>query len=146
MADEHELRATSDHTFAIIDRIAQIERDKREVLIGTSEFVELAGEVERLTRLLFRWAGFQRQLAAEASAAAARGEAPNRPIDMIEPRALDRVLALWREEQIRLELAKPGSPEAQAAAEEIERLREEYHGTMEAKLVEDAREEGRFPV
>ena len=137
MADEHELRATSDHTFAIIDRIAQIERDKREVVIGSPHFVDLASEVEQLARLLFRWASFQMQLATESSAAASRGDVPNQAIDTIKPRALDRVLALWREAQIRLELAKPGSPEAQAAATDIERLREEYHATTEAKLAED---------
>ena len=138
MADGHELRATSDHMFAIIDRLAHVEREKREVAIGSDAFVELAAEVEQLSRLVFRWSGFQMELARESSAAAARGDAPNRPIAMIEPRALDRVLALWREAQIRMELAKPGSPEARAATNDIERLREEYHETTDTLLAEDA--------
>ena len=134
MADQHEIRATSDHTFAILERLRTVEHDKREVALGSPEFVEMAREVERLSRLLFRWAGLQMQLATESSAAVSRGDIPADPLVAIQPRALDRVLALWREAQMRLELAKPGSAEAAAAADDIERLREEYHGTMEAKL------------
>ena len=137
MTDEHELRATSDHTFAILDRLGTIEKDKREVSIGSPEFVEMAAEVERLARILFRWSGLQMQLAKESSAAARRGEVLDQTIEMMAPRALDKVLALWREAQIRLELAKPGSPEAEAAANDIERLREEYHDTTETKLGEN---------
>ncbi|HET7473400.1 MAG TPA: hypothetical protein VFJ71_09765 [Candidatus Limnocylindrales bacterium] len=137
MADEHEIRATSDHTIAIIERLGQIEHDKRGVALGSPEFISMAAEVERLSRLLFRWSGFQMQLATESASAVSRGDIPAEPLAAVQPRPLDRVLALWREAQIRLELAKPGSPEADAAATDIERLREEYHATTEAKLSED---------
>jgi hypothetical protein len=46
---------------------------------------------------------------------------------------MDVVLAAWREPQLRLEIATPGSSEAAAAAEAVERLREEYQATFDAK-------------
>ena len=141
MTDEHEIRATSDHTIAILERLGQIERDKREVALGSQEFVAMAAEVERLSRLLFRWSGFQMQLASESVTAVSRGDLTAAPIADVQPRPLDRVLARWREAQIRFELARPGSPEAESAANEIERLREEYHATTERKLAEDDRED-----
>jgi hypothetical protein len=136
MTDEHEIRATSDRTIAILERLGRIEHEKREVALGSPEFVAMAGEVERLSRVLFRWSGIQMQMATESAAAVSRGDLPAGPIAAIRPRRLDRVLALWREAQIRLEVAKPGSAEAEAAANDIERLREEYHATTEAKLAE----------
>ena len=52
----------------------------------------------------------------------------------VEPRPLDRVLAHWREAQLRLEIAKPGSPEAEEAVRDIERLRDEYQAGHEAHV------------
>lgn len=57
----------------------------------------------------------------------------------VEPRPLDRILANWREAQLRFELATPGSPEAEAATADIERLREEYQATHEVRMTSDAR-------
>jgi hypothetical protein len=57
-----------------------------------------------------------------------RGEQSSAPLSEVIPRPLDRILAVWREAQLRFEIARPGSPEAAAAADEVERLREEYHG------------------
>lgn len=73
-----------------------------------------------------------------AHSAAARIEAgelgPNVRLVDVEPRPLDRVLAHWREAQLRLEIAVPGSPEAEAAARDIERLREEYQAGHESRV------------
>jgi hypothetical protein len=44
---------------------------------------------------------------------------------------MDRILANWREAQLRFELAQPGSPEAEVATSDIERLREEYQAAHE---------------
>jgi hypothetical protein len=52
----------------------------------------------------------------------------------VEPRRLDRILANWREAQFRLEIAALGSPEAEAATREIERLREEYQAIHGVKM------------
>ena len=137
MADQRELRATSDQTFALIERVRTIEGEKTLVEIGSPEFVDLAQEVEQLCRVLFRWSQFQVQLADEARMAKQRGDIPPLTLRSIEPRPLDRILAEWREAQIRLEIARPGTPEAEQCADDIERLREEYHATTDAKLAED---------
>ena len=50
----------------------------------------------------------------------------------IEPQPMDHLLARWREAQIRLEIAKPGSLEATRAVSDIERPREEYQMAHEA--------------
>jgi len=46
---------------------------------------------------------------------------------------MDRILAQWREAQLRLEIAKPGSDEALLGAEAMDRLREEYAGADAAR-------------
>ena len=55
----------------------------------------------------------------------------------VEPRPLDRVLAQWREAQVRLELATPGSPASEAAVQDIERLREEYQAGHRSRMEVD---------
>jgi len=137
MPDQHEIRATSDHMVRMLDQLRDVEMRKRETPIGTPEFVGLAEEAEHLSRMVFRWSGLQMQLASQSQAAVRGGTLDPEPITAIEPRPLDRVLALWREAQIRLETARPGSEEAEAAANDIERLREEFHATTEAKLIAD---------
>ena len=137
MPDQQEIRATSDHMMLMLDQLRDVETRKRETPIGTPEFVGLAEESEHLSRMVFRWSGLQMQLASQSQAAVRGGTLESEPIVTIEPRPLDRVLALWREAQFRLEIAMPGSAEAEAAANEIERLREEFHATTDAKLAAD---------
>ena|SRR5215212_1787987 len=134
MTDEGEIRASSDSMLAMLDRLKALEVDKRQYPLGSAEFVERAEEVERLSRLVFRWSGIQQQMADQSVRRVETGALPAEPLAEVEPRPLDRILATWREAQLRFELAKPGSPEAQDAADEIERLREEYHATAEAKM------------
>jgi len=127
MSDRGDLRATADQMLEIIDELRAMEIKKRAAPIGSPEFVELARAALDHGRLAFRWTDLQLRLAEEAAAHVARGEAPHDlRIDDVTPRPLDQILALWREAQIRLEIAEPGSHEASAAAAEIERLREEY--------------------
>jgi hypothetical protein len=125
--DEHELRADSDRMFQMLRRLRETEEQKRLVGMGTPEFVELAAEVERLSRLIFRWSGIQMQSAHAMAAAVERGDIAGEPLEAVKPRPLDEVLAAWREAQVRFELARPGSEEARVAADEIERIREEFH-------------------
>jgi hypothetical protein len=127
MPDRGEFRATTDQMLEILDELRTIEESKQAATLGTSEFVDLAKRAADHGRLAFRWTQLQLQMAEAAAARMARGEqAPDIRLINVKPRPLDRVLALWREAQIRLEIAVPGSPEAQAAADDIERLREEY--------------------
>lgn len=121
-----ELAATSDKLYEILGQLRDVEARKRRHQPGSAEFIELAHEAERLSRIVFRWTEFQADIAEDSPAARARGEMSGRPIDELEPRRLDRILADWREAELRLSQAKPDAPEARDASRRIERLREEY--------------------
>lgn len=118
---------------AMLERLQAIELEKRRFPMGSEGFVAQAAEAERLSRIIFRWSGLQQQMADESVAAVERGDMEAVPITAVEPRPLDRILAAWREAQIRLEIARPGSAEAEAATADIERLRDEYHAASDAR-------------
>jgi hypothetical protein len=102
--------------------------------MGSQEFIQAARDAEALSRMAFRWAQMQHQMALEVHGG---GQMPDVRLINVEPRPLDRVLAAWREAQLRLELAAPGSPESEAAVRDIERLREEYQAGHTARLGEN---------
>ncbi len=138
MPRRSEFRATTDQMLDILDDLRAVEVTKRQVEMGSPAFVVAAKRAEELSRLAFRWAQMQLQMALEVQTRVASGELPpNVRLENVEPRPLDRILAHWREAQIRLEIATPASPEAEAAARDIERLREEYHVTHELLMSRD---------
>ena len=93
-----------------------------------------AAIAEAQGRLVFRWTGIQVEIARDAARRRAKGELePDMTINDIQPRPLDRILAACREAQVRLEIAKPGTPEAAAAADRIERLHDEYRAAANAQ-------------
>jgi hypothetical protein len=140
-----ELRAIADQLLEMLDLLRASEERKREEELGSAEFVALAEEAEMQGRLVFRWTGLQLELAREAARRRALGELdPKLRINDIQPRAIDVILAGWREAQLRLEIAKPGSPDAAAAADRIERLRDEYHRAAAAQT-DAAADLGRHP-
>jgi hypothetical protein len=130
-----EFRAFTDQMLEFIDRLRAAEETKRAAEMGSPEFVKAAKDAEELSRMAFRWAQMQVQMALEVQG---QGETTSdvRLIN-VEPRPLDRVLAAWREAQMRLELASPGSPESEAAVRDIERLREEYQAGHRSRLEVD---------
>jgi hypothetical protein len=135
MSNRGEFRATTDQLIAIIDELRAIERKKQSTALGTPEFVDLAAKAADQAKLTFRWCQMQLEMAHEAAARLASGqETPNVHLIKVVPRPIDRILANWREAQFRLEIAHPGSPEALTAADDIERLREEYQVAHEAVL------------
>jgi hypothetical protein len=132
MPNRGEFRATTDQLLEMLDELRGMEQAKRSVALGTPQFVELAARAADQGRLIFRWTQLQLQMAYESAARVERGEqAPNVHLIEVLPRAIDKVLANWREAQLRLEIARPGSPEAMAATDEIERFREEYQAAHE---------------
>jgi hypothetical protein len=133
LQDERSLRAVSDQMISILDRLRAIEVAKRSETIGSDPFVDLAREAEDLSRLVTRWAGLQLQLALESPAAVERGEIEPTAIETVDPRPLDRILAGWREAQMRFELAVPGSAEAARAADEVSELRHEFQRSQNLK-------------
>jgi hypothetical protein len=127
-----ELRATADKMLEMLDRLADIERRKAEIEeVGSAPFVELAAEAEALAQVVFRWSQLQLQQAIAATLVP-REERAVRLAD-IQPRRLDVILADWRQAQVRLDAARPGTPEALRAADDVERLRTEYRAAQRDK-------------
>jgi hypothetical protein len=133
MSDERNLAAVSDQMMSILDRLKAIETAKRSVAIGSESFVKLAHEADDLGRLVSRWSGLQLQLALQSPVAVQKGEISPRPIEAVDVRPLDRILASWREAQMRFEMAMPGSRDAARAADEVDQLRQEFQRTQNLK-------------
>jgi hypothetical protein len=117
---------------AYIDQLQAAEARKRSVEVGSHDFIAAAEEASELSRLMFRWAQMELEMALAVQAGGGAVAADVRLINVV-PRPLDRVLAHWREAQLRLEIATPGSPEADAAVRDIERLRDEYQAGHESQ-------------
>jgi hypothetical protein len=133
MESEGTIRASGDQMMELLDQLRTIEATKHEQPLGSAEFVHLARQADELSRLVFRWAGLQLQMAEATPSAVMRGELPSLPLTQIEARPLDRILAQWREAQMRFELSAPGSPEAAKAADEVSRLRREFQEAQSRK-------------
>jgi hypothetical protein len=144
-ADRGEIRAVADQLIGILERLRDFEERKRAEALGSDEFVALAEQAEVQGRLIFRWTGLQLELARDAASHRALGQLdPDVRLLDVEPRKLDRILAAWREAQFRLEIARPGSPEAEVAADNIERLRDEYRAVA-SSLSDEAAELASYP-
>ena len=137
MSGGREFRALTDQMLVLIDQLRAVEQDKQMAVLGSPAFVELAVEAESLSRLIFRWSGMQLQLAEATVDEVRRGELEPGALLEFEPRALDRILANWREAQLRLEIARPGSPGAATAAADIEQFREEFNAAENIRLARD---------
>ena len=131
MERDAEYRASSDRMLQVLERLREIEEVKRSVPVGTTEFIELAREAEDLGRTVFRWTQLQRQLAELSPQRVAAGQLSGLPLAALAARRIERVLAEWREAEFRFREADPGSPDAERAAADMERLREEYRSTHE---------------
>jgi hypothetical protein len=133
MADQSELRATSDSMLSMLDRVRELESRKRALAPGTEAFAQLAWEVAELARVVLRWSELQLRQANESLS-----EPPTPPVALVDvaPRRLDVVLAEWRQAEMRLSQASPGTEEAEAAARDVSRLRDEYGVLQERKLDE----------
>ena len=109
-----EFRAFTDQMLEYIDQLRAAEERKRSVEVGSPDFLAAAEEASELSRLTFRWAQMELELARKVRS---EGEvvAPDVRLINVQPRALDLILAHWREAQLRFEMATPGSPEADGA-------------------------------
>ncbi len=128
-----DMRASSDRMLELVDQLRQLESEKRRHVVGSPDFVDLAAKAEALSRLIFRWSQMQGAMAEDA---AVRSEPEARLVD-VPPRPIHRLLADWREAELRLVAAAPGSPEAETASNEIERIRTEYHALMNDQRAAD---------
>jgi hypothetical protein len=111
----------------MLDELRAMELEKRSLEVGSQPFVASAIKAADQGRLVFRWTQLQLEMAQDTAARLARGEqAPNVHLVEVIPRPIDCILAKWREARLRLEIARPGSPEASNAVDDIEKFREEY--------------------
>ncbi len=130
-------RATSDELMAALRHLAETETLKRAVPTGSAEFLRLAVVADEAGKMVARWTAAQLEAASQAAQLVQQGQMTGLPIDQVAPRPLARILAQWRESEHRLNAAQPGSLDAQDAARDIERFRQEY---QEASARVSARE------
>ena len=128
MEEEQELRLASDNFLARVERLHALEERKRE--LPATETAELAREVEALTEEILGWA--QRQT--EMAQAVADGNSDAGPISTTPPRALNVVLAEWREAERRLEREQPSTAAWESATADVDRLRDEYARAYHAQV------------
>jgi hypothetical protein len=141
MSLEKELRSTSDSLLRALDRINDLESEKRSLPTGSERFVELAHEIERLALEVLRHTQDQASLADTTEARAAAGGGLGRPVDAIPPapRELSAILSDWRDAERALAAADPATEGAAIAASDVRRLREEYRLAHEQIAAEKAR-------
>jgi len=117
---------------AMLDRLRDLESRKRREIVGTETFAQLAWEVVEVARLVQRWAEIQLRQANEALVDDTASM--DVPLGDVPARRLDVVLAEWRQAEMVLSQALPGSPDAERAADDVARLRREYGILQERKI------------
>ena len=133
METGHALRETSDALLRDLDVLMQIEEEKRTLEPGDARLVDLAGRVEEIAQRVLAGTVRQHQLTQVANAQVEAG-APGAPTTTIDepPRAVQAVLAEWREAERRASAAEPGSADQAEATALVQRLRDEYRRAHEA--------------
>lgn len=130
-----ELRAASDRLLSALDRLYELETEKRQLQAGSRRFVELAEQVETLTHAVLTTTRRQEALAKAAEYTAGAAGPSGTPIDQIRPpgveRRLHEILSDWRAAERRLRDALPGSAEYAQTSAEVDALRYEYRLTHE---------------
>ena len=121
------LRATSDALLNDLDALQALEQEKRAIQPGDPQLVRIAAKIEQLANRVLGTSMEQFQLTERVHHLVQTGspDAPDAPIEDTK-REMREILADWRDAERRAELAQPGSPEALAAAADIDRLRQEY--------------------
>ena len=126
------LRATSDALIHDLERLALLEREKREMKPEDPLLVDLAAEVEQLALRVLGQSVRQRELTENARELieAESADAPDRTI-AATPREIHTILAEWREAERKAMEAGADSAAGRAAKQDIDRLRAEYRDAHE---------------
>src|SRR4051812_4980000 len=97
-----------------LDRLADLETEKRQLPTGSPRFVELAEQVENLAVEILRRTERQRDLAETTGERREAGGGTGRPISEIPetPRELSAILRDWRDAERGLADADPATPAA----------------------------------
>lgn len=130
---EQELRSASDELLQRLDRLRELELEKRRLQPGTPRFVAVADEVEKLAASLLTKSAEQEHLGEEAVRARHATGVLTRPIEKVAPpREVGAILSEWREAERRLAAAHPGTAEHREAQADVQRLRTEYREAYNA--------------
>lgn len=126
MKSEQQLRSASDEVLVAIEKLRELEIEKRSIAPTSPRFLTLAREVEQLADQLASTAEVQADLGQKV--ANEHDDDAGAAAPMIEEVARDvaTILAEWRDAERRAGTAKTGSNEAAAARADVERLRAEY--------------------
>jgi hypothetical protein len=134
MTGETELRRTSDSFLKQVERLHELEEQKRLATPGTPEMLRLTHLVEGLASEVLGTASRQTDL---AELAARRQPVNPRPIELVPPRSIPEIIAEWREAERAFDTEEPGSPRWETCRADVERLRSEYR-----RAYDERREEG----
>lgn len=128
MSIQPELHATSDALLASLDRLRELELEKRQTPLESPRLVELSEEIERLAKSVLTASDVQTDLARLAHSMVEEGQlAGTESIEsMAETRDVHTVLAEWRDTERALAESEAGSPAATQLRGRIETLRAEY--------------------
>jgi hypothetical protein len=130
---EQDLRAASDRVMRTLERLQELETEKRGIDPGTPRFRKIAREVERLAASVFSHSHVQQELAEETVSLREETGVALPPIDEVEPsREIQVVLAEWRDAERRMIEATAGSAERTQAEADAGRLRAEYRRTYQS--------------
>jgi hypothetical protein len=123
MDGEIQLRQASDTFLKRVERLHDLEEEKRTAEPGSPEMLRLTRLIEDLAAEVLGSASRQTDL---AELAAKRQPAKLRPIEDVPPRPIPEILAEWRDAERALEAAEAGSVDWEARRVDVERLRDEY--------------------
>ena len=137
---EPELRSTSDALLASLDRLRELELEKRQTVLESPRLVELSEEIERLAKTVLGASDVQTDLARLAQGLVETGDLPGtQTIETIaDTRDVHTVLAEWRDTERRLTEIDPASPAATRLRARIETLRGEYRRAHDAAATRSA--------
>lgn len=129
---EQALREVSDDLLNDLTRLQELEDTKRSIRPDDPQLVDLATEVERIAARVLARSHDERQIVENASVLLATDDptAPTRTIDET-PRALQAILADWRDAERALAAEVPGSPGAVLARTRSAMFRDEYQRAFE---------------
>jgi len=127
MEFEQELRAASDELMRRLERLRELEIEKRQLTPGTARFRKLARDIERLAAGVLTKTVEQEHLADKSIELREQTGAQPQPIAEVRPqRDISLILGEWREAERRLSAAEPGTPSHLEAQSAVQRLRTEY--------------------
>lgn len=140
---EQDLRATSDAMLSMVERLRELEIEKRALPPGTPRFRVVALEVERLAARVYAQTHAQQTLAERTAILREQTGTGLPPIDESNAvREIPDILKEWRGAERRLAAAKPGSARHLKAQADSDRLRAEYRRAYEttAQAADDDRQ------